>query len=81
MTNKEGGGGVGGGYGPLSRLYLESFRSGVGVPPQEECAYLTDFSPNRAHLLLKGVYRYYPHHHDRFHLDRGVLGDAVWHNC
>ena len=49
------------------------------MPPQEESVDFPDFSPGRAHLLLKGVYGDYPHHNDILYLGGGVLDDAVWH--
>ena len=38
---------------------------GGGNPPQEKCANLPDFTPERAHLLLEGVYGEFPHHNNR----------------
>ena len=51
------------------------------MPLQEERAELTDFTPNRVHLLLKGFYVDYPHHKNGIHLEGGVLDDAVWQCC
>ena len=46
--------------------------------PPEETADLLGFTPERAHLLLQGVYGDLLHHNDRLHLDGGVTYDAVW---
>ena len=50
---------------------------GGGAHPPETNAELPGFSLERAHLLLQGVYRDFPHHNDGSHLDGGVLDDAV----
>ena len=50
---------------------------GGNVPPPEENADLPGFQPESAHLLLQGVYRDFPHHNDRAHLDRGIMDNAV----
>ena len=39
------------------------------------------FTPERAHLLLKGIYRYYSHHKDGSHLDGRVTDHAIWKLC
>ena len=39
---------------------------------------LPDFTPERAHLLLREVYGDFPHHNNESHLDGGVTGDASW---
>ena len=35
------------------------------------------FTPERAHMLLRGVCGDFPHHKDRSHLDGGVMDNAV----
>ena len=57
---------------------IESVRSVGGVTPQEENTYLTDSTTECAHLLLQGVYGYFPHHNNGLHLDGEFLDDAVW---
>ena len=57
---------------------LEVICMGGDVPPPEENADLLGFTPNRAHLLLQGVYGYFPHHNDWSHLDGGVADDVIW---
>ena len=52
-------------------------QGGRGSSPEEN-EDLPDFSPERAHLLLQGVYAYFLHHNNRLHLDGRVLYDAVW---
>ena len=47
------------------------------VPPTEENADLSYFTPERAHMMLRGVYGYYLHHNDGLHLDGGVADDAI----
>ena len=54
---------------------------GGDVPPLEENADLRDFTPERAHLLLREIYRDFPHHNDGSHLDRGVANNAIWQRC
>ena len=44
----------------------------------EENADLPGFTPERAHLLLQGVYGDFLHHNDRLHLDRGKSDGAAW---
>ena len=60
-------------------------RSSAGVggmpPPPEEHADFPGFTPERAHLLLREIYRDFPHHNDGSHLDRGVANDAIWQRC
>ena len=57
---------------------IESLRSGGGgVTPQEENTDLTDSTPEYAHLLLQGVYGYFPHHNNGSHIDREFLDDTV----
>ena len=55
----------------------ELVRVGRDVPPLEENADLPDFTPERAHLLLQGVYGDYPHHNNGLHLDGRVADDAI----
>ena len=50
---------------------------GVLTLPEED-ADLPGFHPERAHLLLQGVYGDFPHHNDRSHLDGGISDDAAW---
>ena len=47
------------------------------VPSPEENTDLTDFTPEREHLLLQEVYGDFPHHNDRLHLDKGVADDTI----
>ena len=51
---------------------------GGDVNPPEGTADLPGFHPERAHLLLQGVYGDFPHHNDGSHLDRGIADDALW---
>ena len=51
---------------------------GGGVYPLEENKDFPEFPPERAHLLLQGLYGDLPHHNDGSHLDRGVMDDDVW---
>ena len=44
---------------------------GGDATPPEENADLLGFTPERAHLLLQGVYGDFLHHKDGSHLDRG----------
>ena len=46
-------------------------------PPPEKNADLLGFTPERAHLLLQGVYGDFPHHNDGLHLDGGIPDDAA----
>ena len=54
---------------------------GGAFPPLEENADHPDFTPERAHLLLQGVYGDFLHHNDGSHLDGGVADDALWQRC
>ena len=54
---------------------------GVGVPSLEENADLPEFTPERAHLLLHGVYGDFPHHNNGSHLEGGVVDDALCQYC
>ena len=51
---------------------------GGNSTPLEENADLPGFHPESAHLLLQGVYGYFPHHNDRSHLDGGITDGAAW---
>ena len=50
---------------------------GGDVPPSEEHVNLLDFTPERANLLLQGVYGDYLHHNNGSHLDGGVADKAI----
>ena len=50
---------------------------GGDVPPSEENADLQDFTPERARMLLQGVYGDIPHQNNGLHLDGGVVDDAI----
>ena len=52
-----------------------------GLLPQEENTDIPDFTPERAHLLLREVYGDLPHHNNRSHLNGGVTDDALWQSC
>ena len=54
---------------------------GGDVNPPEENTDLPGFTPERAHLLLQGVYGDFPHHNDGSHLDGGITDDAAWQRC
>ena len=54
---------------------------GGGVPSQEENVDFPKFLPDRDHLLLKRVYRYYYYHNKGSHLGRGVPYRSVWQRC
>ena len=54
---------------------------GGGVTPPEENKDLPDFTPERAHLLLQGVYGYYLHPNNWSHLDRGVMDNTICQHC
>ena len=56
-------------------------RGGGDATPPEENADLLGFTPERAHLLLQGVYGDFPHHNDGSHLDGGISDDAAWQRC
>ena len=47
-------------------------RVGGALPPSEENSDLPDFTPERAHLLLREVYGDFPHHNNGSH------DDAIW---
>ena len=47
------------------------------MPPLEENTDLPDFTPERANLLLQGVYGDYLHHNNGLHLDGGVADEAI----
>ena len=47
------------------------------MTPPEENVDLSYFTSDCAHLLLREVYRDFPHHNDRLHLDGGVADDAI----
>ena len=51
---------------------------GGTCPPPEENVDIPGFAPERAHLLLQGVYGDFPHHNDGSHLDGGITDDAAW---
>ena len=51
---------------------------GNAPPSPEENEDLPRFTPERAHLLLQGVYGDFPHHNDGSHLEWGIVGDAAW---
>ena len=57
---------------------VEVIRMGVGgVHPPEENANLPYFTLEHAHLLLWGVYGYFPHHNYGSHLDGRVADGAI----
>ena len=60
--------------GPRSRLLAWG---GDATPPEEEVD-LLGFTPERAHLLLQGVYGDFLHHNYGSHLEGGIAGDAEW---
>ena len=49
---------------------------GEATPPEENSD-LPGFTPERAHLLLQGVYGDFPHHNDGSHLDGGIADDTA----
>ena len=51
---------------------------GGDATPPEENADLPGFTPERAHLLLQGVYGDFLHHNEGSHLDGGITDDATW---
>ena len=59
--------------GPQSRS-----NAGGDATPPEENADLLGFTPERANLLLQGVYGDFPHHNNGSHLDGGIADDAAW---
>ena len=38
---------------------------------------LPEFTPEVVHLLLQGVYGYFPHHNDGSHLEGGIADDDL----
>ena len=54
---------------------------GGDATPPEENTDLPGLQPERAHLLLQGVYGDFPHHNDGSHLDGGIADDAAWQRC
>ena len=59
--------------------HMQKLSLGRGVfPPPEKKSDLSDFTPESAHLLLRGVYGDYPHHSNGSHLYRGVVDDTIW---
>ena len=60
---------------------VELSRVGGGVLPPEKNADLPDFTPERVHLLLQGVYGDFLHHNNGSHLDgresRKILSGSV----
>ena len=51
---------------------------GGDATPPEENTYLLGFHPERAHLLLQGVYGDFPHQNDGTHLDGGIEDKSAW---
>ena len=51
---------------------------GGDATPPEENADFPVFYPERAHLLLQGVYGDFLHHNDGLHLDGGIADNAAW---
>ena len=51
---------------------------GGDATPSKENADLLGFTPERAHLLLQGVYGDFSHHNDGSQLDWGIADDAAW---
>ena len=49
---------------------VEFTHVGEDATPPAENADLPGFTPDRANLLLQGVYGDFPHHNDGAHLDR-----------
>ena len=60
---------------------LRSLACGGTPPPPEENADLLGFTPERAHLLLQGVYGDFLHHNNGSHLDGGIADNAAWQRC
>ena len=54
---------------------MRSHEWGKIPPPQRKT------HPERAHLLLQGVYGDFPHHNNGTHLDGGIVDDAAWQRC
>ena len=48
------------------------------MPPLEENADLLVFVPERAHMLLQGVYGDFLHHNDGSHLEGVIVDNALW---
>ena len=57
---------------------VEVFNVRRYMPPLEENADHLDFTPERARLLLQGVYGDFPHHNYGSHLDGVIADDALW---
>ena len=57
---------------------LEVVRVWGDVPPLEKNADQTDFTPERAYLLMEGVYGDFPYHNDGSYLYREVADDTLW---
>ena len=55
--------GVGGSGGLAAHVVCQS-----QMYPQELGVYMPYFTPYRAHLLLRGVYGYFPHNNNKLHL-------------
>ena len=53
-------------------------RGSICVIPPEKNADIPVFTPERVHLLLKGVYGDFLHHNNGLHLDGGIADDAAW---
>ena len=51
---------------------------GGDAPPPEENSDLPEFHPERAHLLLQGVYGDFLHHNNGSHRERGIADEAAW---
>ena len=51
---------------------------GGTLPPTEKNMDIPDFTPEREHMLLRGVHRNFPHNNDGLHLDRWVTDNAIW---
>ena len=56
---------------------MRSLAWGGGATLPEENSDLPGFTPERAHLLLQGVYGDFPHHNDGSHLDGGIADKAA----
>ena len=57
---------------------VEVINVGGDLPLPEENADLPDFTPERVHLLLRGVYGDFPHNNDGSHLEGRVADNAFW---
>ena len=54
-------------------------RVGGGLaPPPKENADLSEFTPERAHILFQEVYGAFPCHNKGSYLDGGVEENAIW---